>query len=141
MDEFWLQWFGFREKREIFFIGCLKIEDISIKHFLWVMQKGCEIHFKTVAYLLLFFYFFDWLCGMKFELWTMASYFLQICTSKLCNPFPKQYKLKWLHPIIFVSNIFPNSHLIQKCIHNQQLFLNNIFKILGHLKVLVNICL
>ena len=40
-----------------------------IKHFLWVMQKGCEIHFKTVAYLLLFFfYFFDWLCGMKFEL-------------------------------------------------------------------------
>ena len=31
--------------------------------------------------------------------------------------------LKWLHYIIFVSNIFPNSHLIQKCIHNQQLFM------------------
>ena len=33
--------------------------------------------------------------------------------------------IKWLHPIIFVSNIFPNSHLIQKCIHNQQLFQNS----------------
>ena len=28
--------------------------------------------------------------------------------------------LKWGHPIIFVSNIFLNSHLIQKCIQNQQ---------------------
>ena len=33
--------------------------------------------------------------------------------------------VKGLHPIIFVSNIFPNSHLIQKCIHNQQLFQNS----------------
>jgi hypothetical protein len=30
--------------------------------------------------------------------------------------------LKGVHSIIFVSNIFPNSHLIQKCIQNQQLF-------------------
>ena len=33
--------------------------------------------------------------------------------------------LKWVHSIIFVLNIFPNSHLIQKCIHNQQLFWNS----------------
>ena len=26
--------------------------------------------------------------------------------------------LQWLHPIIFVSNVFHNSHLIQKCIQN-----------------------
>ena len=32
--------------------------------------------------------------------------------------------LKWVHSIILVSNIFPNSHLIQKCIQNQQLFQN-----------------
>ena len=37
----------------------------------------------------------------------------------------KCYLLKELHPIIFVSNIFPNSHLIQKCIHNQQMFQNS----------------
>ena len=39
--------------------------------------------------------------------------------------------LKGVHPIIFLSNIFPNSHLIQKRIRNQQLlilytFLNQI---------------
>ena len=34
-------------------------------------------------------------------------------------------KVKGLHPIIFVSNIFPNSHLIQKFIQNQQLFQNS----------------
>ena len=28
--------------------------------------------------------------------------------------------LKWVHPIIFVSIVFHNSHLIQKCIQNQQ---------------------
>ena len=28
--------------------------------------------------------------------------------------------LKWVHPIIFVSNVFHNSHLIQKCIQNQK---------------------
>ena len=27
--------------------------------------------------------------------------------------------IKGVHPLIFVLNIFPNSHLIQKCIHNQ----------------------
>ena len=32
--------------------------------------------------------------------------------------------LKGVHPIIFMLNIFPNSQLIQKCIHNQQLFQN-----------------
>ena len=31
--------------------------------------------------------------------------------------------LKGVHPIIYVSNIFPNSHLIQKCIQFQQLFI------------------
>ena len=35
------------------------------------------------------------------------------------------YVLKGVHPIIFVSNIFPNSHLIQKFIQNQQLIQNN----------------
>ena len=33
--------------------------------------------------------------------------------------------LKGVHPIIFGSNIFPNSHLIQKCIQFQQLFWNS----------------
>ena len=33
--------------------------------------------------------------------------------------------LKRVHSIIFVSNIFPNSHLIQKSIQNQQLFQNS----------------
>jgi len=33
--------------------------------------------------------------------------------------------LQGVYPIIFVSNIFPNSHLIQKCIHNRQLFQNS----------------
>ena len=33
------------------------------------------------------------------------------------------YALKWVHSIIFVSNVFHNSHLIQKCIQNQQLLL------------------
>ena len=33
--------------------------------------------------------------------------------------------LKGVHPIIFVSNIFPNSQLIQKCIYYQQLFQNS----------------
>ena len=32
----------------------------------------------------------------------------------------KKALLKWLHHIIFVSNVFHNSHLIQKCIQNQQ---------------------
>ena len=34
-------------------------------------------------------------------------------------------KLKGVHTIIFGSNIFPNSHLIQKCIQFQQLFWNS----------------
>ena len=34
-------------------------------------------------------------------------------------------QLMGVHPIIFVSNIFRNSHLILKCIHNQQLFWNS----------------
>ena len=31
------------------------------------------------------------------------------------------FQLKWGYPIIFASNVFHNSHLIQKCIQNQQL--------------------
>ena len=37
----------------------------------------------------------------------------------------KKKLLKGVHPIIFVLNIFPNLHLIQKYIHNQQLFWNS----------------
>ena len=37
----------------------------------------------------------------------------------------KNQYLKGAHPIIFVPNIFPNSHLIQKCIWNPQLFWNS----------------
>jgi hypothetical protein len=40
--------------------------------------------------------------------------FVSLTVKKLPN------LLKGVHPIIFVSNIFPNSHLIQKCIQNQQ---------------------
>ena len=32
----------------------------------------------------------------------------------------EEVQVKRLHPIIFVSSIFPNSHSIQKCIQNQQ---------------------
>ena len=31
----------------------------------------------------------------------------------------KSLKIKGVYPIIFVPNIFPYSHLIQKCIHNE----------------------
>ena len=37
------------------------------------------------------------------------------------SPIYKFSRLKGVHPIIFVPNIFPNSHLIQKCMHSQQL--------------------
>ena len=37
------------------------------------------------------------------------------------------HSLKGFHPIIFVSNIFHNSHLIKKCIHNQLKLYSNLF--------------
>ena len=44
--------------------------------------------------------------------------------SSIPSPWLMRILLKGVHPIIFLSNIFPNFHLIQKCIHNQQLFQN-----------------
>ena len=46
--------------------------------------------------------------------------------------------LKWVHPIIFASNVFHNSHLIQKCIQNQQLLLI-LYTLLNQMRVVKNI--
>jgi hypothetical protein len=42
--------------------------------------------------------------------------------------------LKGVYPIIFVSNIFPNFHLIQKCIHN---LISNCFKTAAEIVILL----
>ena len=44
--------------------------------------------------------------------------------------------LKGGYPIIFASNVFHNSHLIQKCIQNQQLIL---YTLLNQMRVVKNI--
>ena len=49
---------------------------------------------------------------------------------------PEFSVLKWVHPIIFVSNVFHNSHLIQKCIQNQLLIL---YTLLNQMRVVKNI--
>ena len=46
--------------------------------------------------------------------------------------------LKGGYPIIFASYVFPNSHLIQKCIQNQQLLLI-LYTFLNQMKVGKNI--
>ena len=48
------------------------------------------------------------------------------------------YFIKWVHPIIFSSNVFHNSHLIQKCIQNQQLLLI-LYTLLNQMRVGKNI--
>ena len=45
--------------------------------------------------------------------------------------------LKWVHPIIFASNVFHKSHLIQKCIQNQQLLLI-LYTLLNQMRVVKN---
>ena len=47
-------------------------------------------------------------------------------------------KLKGSYPIIFVSNVFHNSHLIQKCIQIQQLLLI-LYTLLNQMRVVKNI--
>ena len=47
--------------------------------------------------------------------------------------------LKGVHPIMFVLNIFPNLHLIQKCIYNQQLFWNSMYTFLNQMRIGKNI--
>ena len=46
--------------------------------------------------------------------------------------------LKGGYPIIFESNVFPNSHLIQKCIQNQQQLLI-LYTFLNQMRVVKNI--
>ena len=46
--------------------------------------------------------------------------------------------LKGGYPIIFASNVFHNSHLIQKCIQNQELLLI-LYTLLNQMKVAKNI--
>ena len=50
----------------------------------------------------------------------------------------RDFELKGVNPIIFVLNIFPNSHLIQKCIQNQQLLLI-LYTLLNQMRVVKNI--
>ena len=62
---------------------------------------------------------------------------------KIGRIFPKQISmknigLKWVHPIIFVSIVFHNSHLIQKCIQNQQQLLI-LYTLLNQMRVVKNI--
>ena len=52
------------------------------------------------------------------------------------NQIPRQ--LKGGYPIIFASNVFHNSHLIQKCIQNQQLLLI-LYTLLNQMRVMKNI--
>ena len=47
-------------------------------------------------------------------------------------------QLKGGYPIIFESNIFHNSHLIQNCIQNQQQLLN-LYTFLNQIRVVKNI--
>ena len=47
-------------------------------------------------------------------------------------------KLKGDYSIIFASNVFHNSHLIQKCIQNQQLLLI-LYTLLNQMRVVKNI--
>ena len=50
----------------------------------------------------------------------------------------KKEELKGGYPIIFASNVFHNSHLIQKCIQNQQLLLI-LYTLLNQMRVVKNI--
>ena len=49
-----------------------------------------------------------------------------------------QVLLKWVHPIIFLSNVFHISHLIYKCIQNQQQLLI-LYTLLNQMRVMKNI--
>ena len=70
-------------------------------------------------------YFLVWKIGDLWRLWMIPKEVTPMSLNQEV-PYAANKKLvKCLHPIIFVSNIFPNSHLIQKCIHNQQLFWNS----------------
>ena len=57
--------------------------------------------------------------GIWAATWTHSNFFI---ISKQ-QPWFMIY-IKGVHPTVFVLNIFPNLHLIQKCIYNQQLFWN-----------------
>ena len=55
--------------------------------------------------------------------------------SSIPSPWLMRILLKGVHPIIFVMNIFPNLHLIQKCIHQ---VIHNFFRHQG-IKVLLKL--
>ena len=54
----------------------------------------------------------------------------------MVNTFPRQ--LKGGYPIIFALNVFHDSHLIQKCIQNQQLLLT-LYTLLNQMRFVKNI--
>ena len=80
----------------------------------------------------------------KFDFTTMTpqvDWFSFVFWEKLKTPkrhFQINLPLKWVHPIIFASIVFHNSHLIQKCIQNQQLLLI-LYTLLNQMRVVKNI--
>ena len=72
--------------------------------------------------------------GIWAATWTHSNFFI---ISKQ-QPWFMIY-IKGVHPIFFVLNIFPNLHLIQKCIYNQQLFWNSMYTFLNQMRIGKNI--
>ena len=62
------------------------------------------------------------MCQKAFEVFEKVGKNSQLSSIRTIWKNFLSFQLKGVHLIIFVSNIFPNSYLIQKCIHNQQLF-------------------
>ena len=72
--------------------------------------------------------------GIWAATWTHSNFFI---ISKQ-QPWFMIY-IKGVHPTVFVLNIFPNLHLIQKCIYNQQLFWNSMYTFLNQMRIGKNI--
>ena len=106
-----------------------------------IMFKGLKLLSRNIKWNL---YHAKWMHGMfypctflikvEIELETVSHPFFKSCmyssmtslfAHKVAQPtkwrcLPKNLsQLKWVHPIIFASNVFHNSHLNQKCIQNQ----------------------
>ena len=73
--------------------------------------------------------------GIWVATWTHSNFFI---ISKQ-QPWFMIYIVKGVHPTVFVLNIFPNLHLIQKCIYNQQLFWNSMYTFLNQMRIGKNI--
>ena len=83
------------------YIPCCRIQDMKTVRLMW---QYADVYILSLL----------WFA-------TKRSFIVQWNFGLLLN---RASLLKGVHPIIFVLNIFPNLHLIQKCIHNHQLFWN-----------------